>query len=276
MFKNYQLGIIGGGVMAESIVKGLIEKELFQPSQIICSTPRPERLDELASSYQIQTTVDNEKTAQKSDILLLAVKPQVVHKIFDQLKGKVSHLQFVMSILAGTNIAPIQEGLSFDNVIRVMPNTPAQIGQAMSVWTATTHANREQREMAKLILEALGKAVYVQDENQMDMATALSGSGPAYIFLFLEALTDAGVHLGFSRRVAKELILQTMKGSVEFAQESPRHFAELKNMVTSPGGTTAEALYQMEKGGLRTMVSKAVFAAFKRSQDLDSSPQSSP
>ena len=149
-----------------------------------------------------------------------------------------------------------------------MPNTPAQIGAAMTVWTASDQTSTEQQAQARAILAALGDELYVGDENYLDMATALSGTGPAYVFLFMEALVDAGVHLGFSRRIAQRLVTQTVLGSALFAQQSHLHPAELRNMVTSPGGTSAEALYQLEKGALRTVLSRAVWAAYQRSRIL--------
>jgi len=152
--------------------------------------------------------------------------------------------------------------------VRAMPNTPAQIGEGMTAWTATPQVNEAQLAQVRAMLGALGKEMYVETERMIDMATALSATGPTYIFLVMEALVDAGVHMGFSRHVAQELVLQTMLGSVLFAQESRKHPAELRNMVTSPGGTSAAAIYQMEKGGLRTVLSKAVWAAFQRAVAL--------
>jgi pyrroline-5-carboxylate reductase len=149
-----------------------------------------------------------------------------------------------------------------------MPNTPAQIGQGMSVWMSTSEVEPRQREQAQMILRALGEEIAVDDEDYLDMATALSGTGPAYVFLFMEALIDAGVHLGFSRRVAQQLVLQTLQGSVAYARQSNLHPAELRNQVTSPGGTSAEALYQLEKGGLRTVLSRAIWAAYQKSRYL--------
>lgn len=188
--------------------------------------------------------------------------------VLGDLRGKVIPDQLVLSIVAGVTTRTIAEGLDHPAVVRVMPNTPARIGQGMSVWTCTPGVSQEDRQRARRILQALGKEHYVRKEAELDMATALSGTGPAYVFLFMEALVDAGVHLGFSRRVSEELVLQTVKGSVEFALHSRAHLAELRNMVTSPGGTTADALYHLEKGGLRMVISKAVFAAYKKSQYL--------
>jgi pyrroline-5-carboxylate reductase len=149
-----------------------------------------------------------------------------------------------------------------------MPNTPAQVGKGMSVWTATNEVSDTQRSQAKMILAALGEELYVDQEDYLDMATALSGTGPAYVFMFMEAMIDAGVHMGFSRRVSEQLVLQTIEGSVAFARYTQRHPAELRNTVTSPGGTTADALYQLEKGGFRTVLSKAIWAAYQKSRYL--------
>jgi pyrroline-5-carboxylate reductase len=173
-----------------------------------------------------------------------------------------------VSIVAGAPIRMIADGLANASVVRVMPNTPARIGMGMSVWTATSEVRETERNQARALLMALGEEVFVKDEDYLDMATALSGTGPAYVFMFLEAMVDAGVHLGFSRHVAEKLVLQTMRGSVEYAAQSGEHLASLRNQVTSPGGTSAEAIYQLEKGGLRTVVARAICAAYQRSVGL--------
>jgi len=149
-----------------------------------------------------------------------------------------------------------------------MPNTPAQIGQGITVWTATAEVSDMHKQQAKTILGSLGDEVFMDDERYLDMATALSGTGPGYVFLVMEAMIDAGVHLGFARHVASKLVFQTMRGSVEFAAQSGKHVAELRNQVTSPGGTTAEAMYHLEKGGLRTVISRGIWAAYQRSVSL--------
>ena len=149
-----------------------------------------------------------------------------------------------------------------------MPNTPAQIGEGITVWTATHETSAAQRDLARQILEALGEEIFVEDESYLDMATALSGNGPAYVFLFTEALIDAGVHMGFPRRIAEDLVLQTLKGSADFYQRAQQHPAALRNQVTSPGGTSAEALYYLEKAGFRSAISRAVWAAYQRSLEL--------
>jgi pyrroline-5-carboxylate reductase len=174
----------------------------------------------------------------------------------------------VISIAAGAGIATLERGLGHTAIVRVMPNTPAQIGEGMLVWTATPEVTGEQRARVQEVLGALGEELYVDEEKYVDMATALSGTGPTYVFLMMEALIDAGVHMGFPRRIAEQIVLQTVGGSVDFARATHKHMAELRNMVTSPGGTSAEAIYQMEKGGLRTVLSRAVYAAYLRTQTL--------
>jgi pyrroline-5-carboxylate reductase len=173
-----------------------------------------------------------------------------------------------LSIIAGAPLQLLADGMAHASFVRAMPNTPGQIGQGITVWTASQEVNPTHLNQARTILGALGEEVFVEDEDYLDMATALSGTGPAYVFLFMEAMIDAGVHLGFSRRVATQLVMQTMSGAVAYARQSDRHVAELRNQVTSPGGTSAEALYQLEKGSLRTVISKAVWAAYQRSVAL--------
>jgi pyrroline-5-carboxylate reductase len=198
----------------------------------------------------------------------LAVKPQRLALVLGGLKGALKPDQLALSVVAGARLEMIAAELLHPAVVRAMPNTPAQIGQGMTAWTATTEVGEAQRAQVRAMLCALGREIYVESERMIDMATALSATGPTYIFLVMEALVDAGVHMGFSRHVAQELVLQMMLGSVLFAQESGKHPAELRNMVTSPGGTSAEAIYQMEKGSLRTVLSKAVYAAFNRAVAL--------
>ena len=201
-------------------------------------------------------------------IVILAIKPQRLAKVLSELKGSIHKDQVVVSIVAGAKIETIADELLHGAVIRTMPNTPAQVGEGVTAWTSSAAVSDAQEEQVKAMLEALGKTVRVENERQIDMATALSATGPTYIFLVMEALIDAGVHMGFSRHVAQELVQQMILGSVLFARESHKHPAELRNMVTSPGGTSAEAIYQMEKGSLRTVLSKAVWAAFQRAEAL--------
>ena len=185
-----------------------------------------------------------------------------------ELRGHVQPAALVFSIVAGMPIATICAGLDHTAVVRTMPNTPAQIGEGMTVWTAAPAVTEPQRAQAQTILQTMGLEMYVTHEDALNMATAVSGTGPTYVFLLMEALVDAAVHLGFSRRQARLLVAQTVLGSVKFAQRSDLHLAQLRNMVTSPGGTSAEAIYQLEKGGMRTILSKAIWAAYKKSRLL--------
>jgi len=269
------LSFVGCGVMAEAIIAGLLRRELVAPRQIVGSHPRAARREELENKYGIRVVEGNADAATaghdgagSSSIVVLAVKPQRLSAVLGELQRRLQPEQLVLSIVAGAKIETIAEGLSHPLVVRTMPNTPAQIGQGMTAWTATPEVNDEQLARVRTMLGALGKEIHVETERMIDMATALSATGPTYIFLVMEALVDAGVHMGFSRHVAQELVSQTILGSVLFAQESHKHPAELRNMVTSPGGTSAEAIYQMEKGGLRTVLSKAVWDAFQRAQAL--------
>jgi len=268
MLKDTPIAFIGSGMMAESMIKGMLNQDLVEPQGIMASGPRPERAAELVNRYGIQATTDNRTAADFAEIVVLGVKPQVLSHLLPELRGHLSRSSLILSILAGVRISSLLFGAGHPAIVRCMPNTPAQVGMGMTVWTATEQVSPQQREQAQMILKALGETLFVDNEDYLDMATALSGTGPAYIFLFMEALIDAGVHLGFSRKVAQQLVLQTMAGSVEIARQSDLHPAQLRNMVTSPGGTSAEALYELEKGGLRTILSKAVSAAYRKSKYL--------
>ena len=270
---NLHLTFIGCGVMAESIVAGLLRKNLVKAKQITASHPRQSRRAELSEKYKIRVfeknteAVESVKSFDNSSVFL-CVKPQRIKGILDELKGFVAPDQMVLSIVAGARIETISDALGNEKIVRTMPNTPSQIGAGMTAWTCTETVSEDERAQVKSLLSALGKELFVESENMIDMATSLSATGPTYIFMVMEALTDAGVHMGFSREVSKELVQETMLGAVLFAMESHKHPAELRNMVTSPGGTSAEAIYQMEKGSLRTVLSKAVYAAYKRAVAL--------
>jgi len=264
---NKKIAFIGPGVMAEAMIAGLLHKKLAKPENITAAGPREERGMELQKTYGIKTTSDNASAASHVDVVVLSVKPQ---RLSEVMKGlyKIRPEALVLSIVAGASILKISKTLKHRAIVRSMPNTPGQIGEGITVWTASTKTSNEQREMARQILGALGEEVNVEDESYLDMATALSGTGPAYVFLFTEALIDAGVHMGFPRRIAEQLVLQTIKGSASFYQQAARHPATLRNQVTSPGGTSAEALYYLEKAGFRTAISRAVWAAYQRSLEL--------
>jgi pyrroline-5-carboxylate reductase len=276
--KDVELSFIGCGVMAEAMIAGLLRQELVTPEQITGSHPRAVRRDELEAKYAIRMVESNAAAASPDEspsdetserarpdrIIILAVKPQRLGAVLSELKGALPPGGLVVSIVAGATIETIAGELLHGAVVRAMPNTPAQIGQGMTAWVATPEVDDRQQRQVRTMLGALGREMLVERERMIDMATALSATGPTYVFLVMEALVDAGVHMGFSRHVAQELVQQTMLGSVLFARESHKHPAELRNMVTSPGGTSAEAIYQMEKGGLRTVLSKAVYSAYQR------------
>ena len=270
---NANLSFIGCGVMAESMIAGLLRKNLVAPEQLAASHPRANRRAELNETYKIHVYESNAEAVQsvqaKDDsIVALCVKPQRLDNVLQELKDSVAPNQVVLSIIAGAKIETLAEALSNEKIVRAMPNTPSQIGAGITAWTCTRGISETEQAQIKALLTALGKELYVETENMIDMATSLSATGPTYIFMVMEALTDAGVHLGFSREMAKELVQETMLGSVLFAMESHKHPAELRNMVTSPGGTSADAIYQMEKGGLRTVLSKAVYSAYQKAVTL--------
>jgi pyrroline-5-carboxylate reductase len=267
-----KLAFIGCGVMGESMVAGLLRQNLIDPTNIAASHSRASRREELRNKYGIQTFESNAEAARTATgencAVIICVKPQRLKSVLADLLGVFNLDQLVVSIVAGARIEHLAEELNTAKIVRAMPNTPSQIGAGITAWTCTEAVDDAERSHVRAMLSALGKELFVETENMIDMATSLSATGPTYIFMVMEALTDAGVHLGFSRDMAKELVQETMLGSVKFAIESHKHPAELRNMVTSPGGTSAEAIYQMEKGSLRTVLSKAVYAAYKRAVDL--------
>jgi pyrroline-5-carboxylate reductase len=263
-----RLAFVGAGVMAESMIAGLLKQAMIPPAHIVASHPRADRRRKLEERLGIETVEGNREAAHGADLVVLTIKPQVLRTVMRQLFGSLSPEQVVVSVIAGAPIDVLMDGLGHEAIVRVMPNTPAQVGQGMSVWSTTPGVTERQRQQVQALLRALGEELWVEEEKYVDMATALSGTGPTYVFLMMEALIDAGVHMGFSRRIAEQIVLQTVSGSVAFARDSGKHMAELRNMVTSPGGTSAEAIYQMEKGGLRTVLSRAVYAAFQRTQVL--------
>jgi pyrroline-5-carboxylate reductase len=276
MSKNKVIALIGPGAMGEAIIVGLLEKRITAPECILAAGPLLDRGEELHNRYGVQTLADNKAAVEQADLVILAVKPQVLSAMAKGIRNCIPEDALVLSIIAGATIETISSGLNHDSIVRAMPNTPAQIGQGITVWTTSPAVTEEQLKLARLVLSALGQEVYVDDEHYLDMATALSGSGPAYVFLFMEALIDAGVHMGFSRHIAEQLVTETILGSVSFYKKNGIHPAQLRNQVTSPGGTSAEALYYLEKAGLRTAISRAVWAAFERSQELGKGLNSKP
>lgn len=254
--------------MAEAMIGGLLSQDLVEPQRLIASDRYSARLDVVQERFSIKTTIDNRVAVKKAHVIVLAVKPQALDAVFRELRDQIGGNALVVSIVAGVTIASIAKGLGHRGIVRTMPNTPSQVGEGMTVWAATEAVTDAQRDQARAIVTALGQELYVEDEKFLDMAAAISGSGPAYVFLLMEALMDAAVHLGFSRVDARQLVVQTIRGSAVFAGKSSAHPAEMRNLVTSPGGTTAAALFQLEKGAFRTVLSKAVAAAHQRSLSL--------
>jgi pyrroline-5-carboxylate reductase len=265
---NRTVATIGSGVMAESIIAGLLRGKLVGPGQIVGSEPRPERREELERQYGVRMVGSNLEAAVAADVILLSVKPQTLTKVGHELGGHLRPNQLVVSIVAGANCKILTSLLGHREVVRSMPNTPAQIGRGMTVWYATPEVTGEQCDQARVLMAALGSEMQVEDERFVEMATAVSGTGPAYVFLVMEALIDAAVHLGFPRHVAHDLVIETLEGSTAFAKATAQHPAVLRNMVTSPGGTSAAAIHELESGRLRTVLSEAVWASYRRTLEL--------
>jgi pyrroline-5-carboxylate reductase len=262
------IATVGSGVMAEAMIAGLLRGELVSPDQIVASHPRAERRDHLRAEYGIRVVGDNREAIDGADVVLLGIKPQMLAKVGHEIGPALSRGQLVLSVLAGATTKALTGTLGHDQVIRAMPNTPARLGKGVTVWYATPATTEEQRAQAAALLGALGTQIEVDDEKMVAMATAVSGTGPTYVFLVMEALIDAAVHLGFPRQLAHDLVVETLEGSALFAKQSAMHPAELRNMVTSPGGTSAAALHELESGRLRTVLSEAVWAAFRRTIEL--------
>jgi pyrroline-5-carboxylate reductase len=262
------IATVGSGVMAEAIIAGVLRGRLVEPSQIVASHPRAERRQELAAVHGIRAVASNAEAIEGADIVILAIKPQMLGRVAKDIGPHLRRGQLVISVLAGATTRALTSALGHDQVVRSMPNTPARLGKGMTVWFPTPEVTEDQRAQAAALLGALGVQLEVDDEKLVAMATAVSGTGPTYVFLVMEALIDAAVHLGFPRHVAHDLVIETLEGSTLFAKQSGMHPAELRNMVTSPGGTSAAALHELESGRLRTVLSEAVWAAFRRTVEL--------
>lgn len=262
------ISFVGGGVMAEALMSGILDADISTPGNIKVGEPNSTRRNYLTEKYSVNVYPENIDAIQNTDIIILAVKPQNVVEVMSGLTQDLTSKQTVLSIVAGTNIPTLKNGLNHNSVIRVMPNTPAQIRAGMTVWTASEEVTKEKLSTSKDILKTLGEELYVDDENLIDMATALSASGPAYVFLFIEALIDSGVYMGLPRDVSRKLVLQTIQGSTRLVQESGQHPAVLKDMVSSPGGGTVEALMTFEQSGFHGIILEAVVTAYEKYQSL--------
>jgi pyrroline-5-carboxylate reductase len=261
------IGFVGAGNMAEAMIRGLLRGNDFAPEQVSASGPRAERMGELRDKYAIDATTDN-KVPAAAEIVVLSVKPQILSRVLDEVASVISPDALVISIAAGVPVAAIQARLAGGTrVVRAMPNTPALVDAAATAIAGGEHARESDLEDAKRIFDAIGLTV-ILEESQLDAVTGLSGSGPAYVFLILEALSDAGVKVGLSRRTAQLLAAQTVLGSAKLLLETNEHPGRLKDMVTSPGGTAITGLHTLEHGGVRTTLMNAVEAATRRSREL--------
>ena len=260
--------IIGGGVMGEAIGRSLISTGTASASAIIICDIDAKRRSYLESDLGVTVTGEHAEACQTAPVVVLAVKPQDFRMISNSLQGRILPEQLVLSIMAGVNVGTLRNQLGHRALVRVMPNTPAQIGKGMAVWTATPEVNDEQRATVRRILQTLGIELYVPDERYIDMATAVSGSGPGFFFLILEAMIDGAVQIGMRRELAAEMVYQTALGSAAFAQQSKLHTAVLRDQVTSPGGTTAEGIRAMEQQGVRAGIIEAIVAAYERTLEL--------
>ena len=259
--------------MGEAMLSAILKKRLSLPKSVSVSDISEARRQHLKQKYGVAVTSDNRLALKGGEVVVLAIKPQNLAGVMNELSGQLKPAQLVLSIIAGARLDTLCRGLAHRQVVRVMPNTPAQISEGMSVWAATAEVTGRQKKWAGSILGAVGKEIRVDDEKYIDMATAVSGSGPAYFFLFVEVLTEAAVHIGLPGSTARELVLQTMLGSGHLILKSGKTPAELRRMVTSPGGTTAEALAELDRGGFNSLITKAVEAAYNKAKSLGGEPR---
>jgi pyrroline-5-carboxylate reductase len=269
MLVNKTIGFIGAGNMAETLLSGLISSNQSRPEGITCSDVRPKRLDQLKERYGIRTTSDNKAVIQASDIVIYAVKPQIIAEVLKETAESLTISKLVISIAAGVPLAAIESLIHKDlRLIRAMPNLCVAVKEGATAIAAGAHAKAEDIDLAMAIFNSVGRCVFLKENYLLDAVTGLSGSGPAYIFLIVDALADAGVKMGLSRSDARELASQTVLGAAKMLLETNLHPGELKDMVTSPGGTAIAGLHTLEKGGLRTTLINAVEAATLRAKEL--------
>lgn len=258
------VAIVGGGVMGEAILAGAIDRGVLAAGDVTVVELIAERREALADQYGVAATDEPSAAIADASLVLMAVKPQE----FQKVSGRLREDALLLSIMAGVRIESLASHFAHDRIARVMPNTPAAINAGMSVWTATESVDEGQRETVRGLLGAIGRELFVGDEGKLDMATALSGSGPAYVFLFIEALIDAGVAIGLTVEEAEAMTMQTLAGSAAYAQMSDFSPAELRERVTSKGGTTAAGLHELDLGEFRALIATCVRAAFERSLEL--------
>ena len=269
MLNNKTIGFIGAGNMAETLLSGLISSNQSKPENITCSDVRPKRLAELAEKYGVRTTNENKAVIQASEIIIYAVKPQIMAEVFKETADILDLSKLIISIAAGVPLAAIEALVRKDlRLIRAMPNVCVAVKEGATAIAAGTHAQAQDIEMAMAIFNSVGRCIFLKENHLLDAVTGLSGSGPAYIFMIVDALADAGVKMGLSRLDARELASQTVLGAAKMLLETNLHPGQLKDMVTSPGGTAIAGLHTLEKGGLRTTLINGVEAATLRSREL--------
>ena len=269
MLNDKKIGFIGSGNMGEAMIGGLIDSGAAQPENIICSDVREELLEEMAAKFGVRTATSNTAVATEADIVILAIKPQIMVPVLQEVKACLDMTKLVISIAAGVPLAAIEGCLNKDlRLIRVMPNVAVSVREGAAAIAAGDHTLKEDIDLAMAIFNSVGKCVFIKENNLMDAITGLSGSGPAYIFMIVDALADAGVRVGLHRKDALLLASQTLLGSAKMLLETGDHPGQLKDSVTSPGGTAIAGLHTLEKGGLRTTLINAVEAATQRSVEL--------
>ncbi len=265
----FKLGVIGGGVMAEAIISRLLKEKIYSSSSIIVSDPQISRRQFWHDQYSVTTTEDNQHILDNCEILLLAIKPQIFENVVSSLNLNLHEKPLVLSILAGVSLEKLAHHFPEYPIVRVMPNTPAIVGEAMTAISPNEKVTSLQLDLTLSLFHSIGSVIQIQ-ESLMDAVTGLSGSGPAFVALMIEALADGGVASGLPRSIALELATQTVLGTAQLVKHKNLHPAILKDQVTSPGGTTIAGVAQLEKNGFRHAVISAVTTAYKRSQELGS------
>lgn len=269
MLTDKVIGFIGGGNMAEALISGLVSSGAASPQNIICSDIREEPLEELRAKYGVETSTDNIVVAAKAEILIYATKPQILATVLKETAEVLDRSKLIISIAAGVPLAAIASGLHKElRLIRVMPNICAFVKESATAIAAGAYVENGDIDMAKAIFDSVGISVFIQENILMDAFTGLSGSGPAYVFMIIDAMADAGVKMGLSRKDSLLLSAQTVMGSAKLLLESNEHPGQLKDRVTSPGGTSIAGIHTLEQGGLRTTIMDAVEAATNRSSEL--------
>ena len=262
------IGFIGGGIMAEALISGILNSNAYKPNQINVSDPIKTRINELKKRYGITCSTNNQKIIKESNIVIIAVKPQHIETVLEEIKIFGESTQIIISIVAGANLNLLTSKVGHSSVVRVMPNTPAQTSDGMIVWTAAKGISQKHHPIISDILKSLGKEIYFEDEKYIDMATAVSASGPAYVAIVIESLIDAGVYIGLQREISKTLVMETFKGSLNYLDKTNIHPARLRESVSSPGGGTVEAIKSLEENDIRAAFYKAIKAAYNKYQIL--------